>query len=960
MKIKKITGILLVMMLLTAVFTVAVNASDPPPTVEPTEVVQIFGSVDVRGSVGNTINADIKITAQGGNGFVGLNPSSVKGWFAETHTEVTNPITNFLNPDFTAEIISVEPGMGQAIGMFTIRIKGTVKPEPATPPTPPVIGGHKLNFRIPANVVASGTGSPTETPKAIKFLSDDDVFTILKTTKVVFPRYTNSTNNGTLTASGIDYELNRQVEVKNGTGTIDGISTSVAYVTEGTELTFTAAPAAGYGVGPAHTGGTGDGWTVTNGTVITTGGAADNILVRKIKIDTAADAEVKVNFIEIYTAYRIYEVDVGGYKVQQTRVNNDDVTKITKTGVTEDIDAIEMTFGETPFVINAGSLADNKNIAIVTNWQHIGTGTPHYPINEASGKFYLPPGAIDPTDSTYVPDSDNSAPYDFLIQSSPAGVVKTEVVPQNITGAYKGVLDRHKIADTAYASGDLIITPQGAGTATITITVKRKTDSSYTYPHRLADAVIKFDVTVKAADTDVSYDDGIITAVTDNVYGERVQITIDPSKETAYTTNLKPSAANSDRVTVAGRSYNGTSWSAVNPPIIHDSVKPTDISGLLNTRGTSFKLAENVSGGKPAAGAAIWEIGEITARQSNPKLKVYYGNVDADKPEDRDTDTWTVTGYDFGEIGDPDYPSDKLFFASSKDGKNPDTGEPTLSGPANNANSAFGFMIFNPEEPPKVKDLPVSTGKVTRSAYYFKLAADVKMLSDDTDSFDPAEDVDRAVISPASKTVRLQVSSKLKPANIKVDYKKERVLLKNGMAYKDDNDDKYVDKALSKAGIQFRDTTGNATGSVIFSSTVAGQSEDLTYWTAANGKKPQSEPRTVKVYDYSTWTGADESAVKSGFNEDKRTYRLPKGYEARPLGSTSKWRTSVGKVTSEKEFEVRRRGNARFDAKNINTWLRAGTNTASVSKKLTIEFGEYNDGKRVRNAIEKITISNMP
>jgi hypothetical protein len=355
----------------------------------------------------------------------------------------------------------------------------------------------------------------------------------------------------------------------------------------------------------------------------------------------------------------------------------------------------------------------------------------------------------------------------------------------------------------------------------------------------------------------------------------------------------------------------------------------TDISRVFDKSGT-LSIAEKFSGGRPAPGSAVWEIAEIEPRQKTPKLKVFYGDPDGDELEDMDTNTWTVTGHDFEDEDLPD-----LLFATSADKKNPDNPKPekAAANPGQTDKDVFGFVKFDPDNAPKVKDLP-KDGKVLQSVYLFKVAAG---MNDDEEDDEGNQII---TLSPASKFVKVTVSSQIKPANINVDYKKERVALKAGMAYyygsMTDADKTVMTKADAAIGLLFKDEDADAP---LLGST---GNTNLTYWTAANGKKPRSKEQKIIVHNYSKWS--DNSAVASGFDKTKRTYRLPRDYEVRPLDSNGKWVTSIPKVTSTVEYEIRRKGTARYDGTG-KPWLKGGTRTASEVRKLTIVVDEYKAGK---------------
>jgi hypothetical protein len=344
---------------------------------------------------------------------------------------------------------------------------------------------------------------------------------------------------------------------------------------------------------------------------------------------------------------------------------------------------------------------------------------------------------------------------------------------------------------------------------------------------------------------------------------------------------------------------------------------------------------------------------------------VFYGNPDAETPEGADTNLWTVTGHAFPEPDDDDSPG--LLFASSADGRNPDDPNPNRV-----SATLFGFVPFphddanldpddpNDEDDPKRFDLARRTvrelprdNRVARYAHFFKIEAALEEVRDGDGN---TGDVTSVNITPASRPVRLQVSSQIRPARIRVDYRREIAALRAGMAYamgphsqSDVNQMnptafEIVDRAAARAGILFRGDDETA----LFTKEIGTGNAEITYWTAARGNRPRSPAQTVRIHNFSGWSGTDTSAVRAGRNAARGTFRLPRGYEVRAVGSEGRWRTSVGRITSTMEFEIRRRGNARFDATGA-PWLRAGTATASHSRILTVTVDTFQAGTDKNN-----------
>lgn len=944
MIMRKFTKIMLALVLLSTMFSMNVGATDNETTpIDPADAVDI-AAVEIKGSVGNKLSVEITLVTNN-NGFASISAnSSVLSWF----TNLPDAIDN----DWSARVKSDVPANKQAL---IIVLTGT----PATP------SSLQIEMTVPAARISAGTKNSTGERKDITVLpSSDAKFNIVPTVPVKLVVEKNDDKiNGTLTATAM---VNGQSISK--TTDSDGVAT--IYVQESNLITFTAKPNTRYTVKK---------WTGVNLKETTGEPKTASTFTRKygtlkgenpVNYDELAADIVTVSFTEIPTAYRILEVQLGNvakdnatknYTVtQKADADDKDVTKVyqkvgdVSTQVEDDL--VVMKFGETaPIIIK-------KDKVIVKTDKKNGNG--------------------DDGDEDYVAPIDEksgyNAEYNLTITSKTIAAVKVEVVPATSTAAYRTLkTELTKYIDSSYITpaftiddinglkeGDLIITPQGAGTSVITITAKRQNDTN---TPKLNDGKIEFNIKVEMPKTDKYFDtkDGILTATATSLYGEKQTLTLNINNETA-TINKNETVISI--VSIAGYSVNGTSWSSLS--ISTD----TDIAKIFDKSAKSLKFASALSSSKSAPGATIWDIGEIGSRQKAPKLKVYYGNPNG-KNEieiDGDTwgDTWTVTGFDYKTANTSEKESDaKLFFASSADKKTADTDDLSNNNPTVNADAKFGFTLFGKNDKfPLVKDL--SNNKVIKTTYLFRLSATWEKQT--IDSEDGVEE-EVYVITPASKTVKLTVSSKLKPGNAKVDYKKERVTLKAGSAYYYGDDIKgttiadamtiaktkaaIMTKSTTKSGILFRGTNENTIGGNLLDNTPSSIS-NIIYWTAANGKKPRSVATIITVHNYQSWSTTDTDRIEKAFIKGSGKYKLPKGYEVL-LPNEEKWKTSVSvkKFSSgENTVKIRKKGNAKFDAKNTSTWLKAGTNTASESKTFAFIFGEYTVKGKTKTGITGVNL----
>jgi hypothetical protein len=936
MKMRKYTGILLVAILLTAVFSLSVSANDTPPPRTPEPALNVtISSETISGSVNNgLVRQSITLNA-GRDGFTGITPdTNVISWFQSlpanhglTATARAGTANAGIIPTIIIEITGT-PGvvLGNNINIHVpllfIRNSRITAASGATHDVHPDI----VAFHIEENNLRGANGATiTSLSNATSMAVDDNPnakWDIKPTIPVNFAvnrfRPDNQGNNiGTLTASAIVNKQPINVSTTATASTTANSTTAIIHVMSGDSVTFTA--------NTTHTRFRSPVWSI-NGA-----GDTDPLVRTRIFYETIPDTDpIFVTFNPIYSSYRILKLgftvfDRGTpttYDINQIIENTSDKVTINRSDNTANIEAVDMTFGFTPIIIRRDEI---DNITVATDWTFDGDDTPKLPSGHVAAD---PDYRADSLERKFVNVPTNEeATWDLRISTTPNNnnVVRIVNVTNDNLALINDNIARYRAAHSSAAglqpikAGDSLIIPQGEGTAAITVTVSRRTASPPVGAPRLDPGTISFNIAVKAAETTVALNNRIITATTDNVFGEKVSVHIDVDAETAWTT-----ATTATPTTIGGRSYNGTAWSST-PAIVFrpdvNSTASTNISGLLNTRGARFMLAERVSGNRPGQDSAVWEIGQINARLATPRLRLFYGNPNPGDNVTIDTDRWTVTGYDFE---DTDLPP--LLFASSRDGRNPDN-------PATDNDTVFGFMNFTEADITRttVRDLP-RDGRVTRTPFFFRLGGDVKLEPEVV----TAENPQRVIISPASRTVRLQVSSQLRPARIRVDYRREIVRFKAGMAFNigkeiGENRIFLVDRGTARSGFAFRDEEMPILG--------ASGNTELTYWTAASGNRPRSAETTVIIHNSSNWTGSDTTAVRNGFDRNRRTFRLPRGYEVRQLESTGRWVTSVRNPTGTMELEIRRRGNARFEAKG-RPWIRAGTTTASVVQKLTIEFGE--------------------
>jgi hypothetical protein len=473
------------------------------------------------------------------------------------------------------------------------------------------------------------------------------------------------------------------------------------------------------------------------------------------------------------------------------------------------------------------------------------------------------------------------------------------------------------------ANGDFILTAQGEGTVTIKVTASH--DTTVTGTTGLEDGILEFKVIVEAADTPLTLSDDetntiIAWAAVKGTEDESGAVDIDENVGVRIKLNFNNETIElvSDSLpddykdsVLAGYSINGTSWSSL--PEADENGK-ISIEAVFNKTMSNLKFTTALEKNKPVQGAIVWTIGKVASRPATPKLKVFYPADTADN-----INMWTVTGAtDLSKL---------MVTTAFGNKKTPDRAENIF---ISDVESWEDWETFDSAGYP-VAELP-ETDKV---AYAYYIAKTAPVIGDNL------TDPKTRKITPASKIVKLKVSSEIKPPKVTVDYKKEIVKMKANYAYRmwgEETDAVILNKTNAKAGIKFKDLFGMEYKEI----TETNLKKEIEVYIAATGKKPRSTSIQVIVNGPKAFEGLPES----GFDSYKHKYKLPKGLEVWDKNK-SKWVTSI-KITGNITLDVRERGKAKYDASDSEANLKAGTRTASIVKKYDIIWGEYNTTKLIK------------
>jgi hypothetical protein len=304
-----------------------------------------------------------------------------------------------------------------------------------------------------------------------------------------------------------------------------------------------------------------------------------------------------------------------------------------------------------------------------------------------------------------------------------------------------------------------------------------------------------------------------------------------------------------------------------------------------------------------------------------------------------------------------------ILYATSADGKTPHTGDPTVWNDARTTAARFNFRPFPHEEGEKVLTFAnaAAAARPTRLTYLAKTAP----------IFTPPATADDAwTFTPSSKVARLRVTSVTRPVLPRVDYRREVMTLRAGMAYRIGTASPtsmgtgtgvaLATRENARAGIPFNTPADAEPGTppgLLANIPTNEQRVPVTVWTEANGRSPQSFPNEIFVYGPSALT---TNVVRDGINAGIRnagtpkvSFKLPRGYEVRPAGEAdAEWSTTITvsltmegfsttatTVNNDNTWQVRRMGTARFMPKNTSgpdAWI-SGRNL-TTSAPLTLKF----------------------
>lgn len=481
---------------------------------------------------------------------------------------------------------------------------------------------------------------------------------------------------------------------------------------------------------------------------------------------------------------------------------------------------------------------------------------------------------------------------------------------------------------------------------TITVSVPAKANANTEYVEDEVEITFKVvrNKTTLATMTSLNY---VVTAKADNIYKTsetKGTLSIDFSSEKMVVDGEKVVAYSAD---------GGKKWKEISIAKGATSVlatgKGTDISKILD-KGGAMMFTSKMDGKAPAIGATIWEL-TINPRPKGQKLTPYYGLVDADGNL-VNSSRWTVaingSVPSAEDLAGDDAPV--ILYATSTDGKVAD--KTKADSDLGQWKATFGFKTFNFKAgeliKPLLKDAAKNTfyngGKPGKFTYLAKIAPVITK---------PATADDEWELTPASKVSKLKVTSETKQPSIKVDYKKEKVILKAGMAYYFSGltDSLIMDKANAKNGLPFKGDGEDVIG--VLDNVAIGASKYVTAWIAPNGKKAGSCEITVKVWGDSAGTNVKAADITTGIKNpgtDKVSFKLPKGYQVREVGGDT-WSTSItvsvtaDATTSDEAWEIRKVGTAKFDSKNAKTWINDVKATTTAPMKLTFGYKSVSTGK---------------
>jgi hypothetical protein len=384
-----------------------------------------------------------------------------------------------------------------------------------------------------------------------------------------------------------------------------------------------------------------------------------------------------------------------------------------------------------------------------------------------------------------------------------------------------------KVADvsaftTVEGVGTFNVIPMGKGSTKITVTITPNNTEHFKVK------TVNLSVRVNAADTSymvVGEEEYIVAVTTKTAYDnaeKEAMLVIDFDSET-----LKVFGAD-----IAGYSLDGFKWyklaisssgdmikiddevtdkeAALKAAILADESAGTSISKVLDKGGMKVQFATALDKKVTAAGAAVWQVGKISARPSNFKPKISYTKTG------EDDNHWYLTGvpssssqpliYTYSEDGKtmaekmPNFWFDENYVSTITEGVDPamlEEWDNAWQQYGKNDPPATGASGIRSDDPilgadetgyERLLPLDLIKGKQQKATYLAKLKP-VVTAYDDTGApiinfeGDDVPDVVKISIKPGSKTVKLKVNGVQKPPSIKVDYVKQLVTINKDMRY---------------------------------------------------------------------------------------------------------------------------------------------------------------------------------
>lgn len=375
----------------------------------------------------------------------------------------------------------------------------------------------------------------------------------------------------------------------------------------------------------------------------------------------------------------------------------------------------------------------------------------------------------------------------------------------------------------------------------------------------------------------ISIDGLIITAATDDASAGACTLDIETETLTL------PSGYSIGAYSLNG----GASWKT------GDITANNGISKFLHKGGTLW-LAKGYNKSTKASTVPVYKFPAILKRPTAPKLIPNYvaahlKNGVADFAEDTQK-KWTLTAKNSDTII-----YQGILINESTDGKKP--------GPS---------WIDMPDGGIDVKELPLD-GKIKKTVYFCRMQAKI----------------DGSTIMPASKPVKLSVSSQQKPKALKIDYKKETM---KGFA---DMGASFLSSVMSKDAARQAIDINNVTANGTLTSLIDDGS--FTYWTAPTRNKPASP-----VVTYFTLARAVLCTETPGLSNGKLT--LDRKYE---LYNGEKW-GNLPRIegASDEGYPVRVKATGKAVGKVVFTtgkWIVVDTTgtAASETGKLSYTWDMY-------------------